>query len=108
MRQHRSLLAILLIGICGCGGGSAATLPSGRMVAASSDTLWMSQTNAKDTATLDLGGTKVVVAPTQITIDGRPAVTIAAQVKSVQVTRANRQLSVVADGATIYDAPINR
>ncbi|MFO1094519.1 MAG: hypothetical protein U0992_14630 [Planctomycetaceae bacterium] len=68
----------------------------------------MSSANAKDTATLDLGGTKVVVAPTQITVNGRPAVAIGEQVKAVQVTRANRRLSVVADGATIYDAPISR
>lgn len=68
----------------------------------------MSRETSRDTAKLDLGGTKVVVAPTQITIDDRPPVVIGEQVKSIQVTRKDRRLSVVADGTKIYDAPITR
>lgn len=101
-----AVLLALSIAACGCGGSTAGTLPSGRMVSASSDTLWMSQSNAKDTATLSLGPTTVVVGPTQVTIDGKPVATLSARVKAVAVKRADRRVSIVADGTTIYNAPL--
>jgi uncharacterized Zn-binding protein involved in type VI secretion len=76
------------------------------MVSASSDTLWMSQSNANDTATLSLGPTTVVVGPTNVTIDGKPVVTLNPQAKTVQVKRADRRVSIVADGTKVYDAPL--
>lgn len=102
------LVAAIAAGIAGCGGSCGGILASGRAVIATSDTLSTSATFAADTAQLQLGSLTVDVQPTQVVVDGRPVADLDAQAKKVLVTRADGQLTIVADGATVYNAPIRK
>lgn len=102
------VLVALVSVIANSGGSCSGTLASGRTVVANSDTLWLSASNDQDTSHLSLGFLKVDVEPTQVVVEGQPLVDLDAQAKSVLITRADGQLTVVADGATVYDGPTRR
>lgn len=102
------VLVLLVSIIANSGGGCSVTLASGRTVVANSDTLWVSASNDEDTSHLSLGLLNVDVEPAQVVVEGHPLVDLDAQAKSVLITRADGQLTVVADGATVYDGPTRR
>src|SRR5690606_28355411 len=102
------LLAALVVFAASRGGSCGGTLASGRAVVANSDTLWVASKFDDDTSHLSMGLLKVDVEPTQVVVEGKPIATLNPQAKSVVVTRADGQLTVVADGTTVYDAPIPR
>lgn len=102
------LLAALVLFAGSRGGSCGGTLASGRAVVANSDTLWVASKFDDDTSHLSLGLLKVDVEPAQVVVEGEPIVTLDPLAKAVVVTRRDGQLTVVADGATVYDAPIPR
>ena len=108
MRSVTGFILVLtgLLLTAGCGGSSAATLQSGRMVAAASDTFSMSQSNQSDTAVLKLGAVEVTVEPSRVLIEQQVVAKLDPGSKSVSVTRADGSIKVVADGTTVYDAPV--
>lgn len=103
-----ALLAALFLGFASSGGGCGGRLQSGRSISAQSDTFWVSAAFETDTSHLSMGLLKVDVEPTQVVVEGKPIAALDPQAKSVVVTRADGQLTVVADGTTVYDAPIPR
>jgi hypothetical protein len=108
MRSAAGLMLVLfgLLLVAGCGGSTAATLQSGRMVDASSDTFSMSQSNQSDTAILQLGAVEVTVEPARVLVEQKVVAKLAPESKRVSVTRAKGNIKVVADGTTVYDAPL--
>ena len=74
------------------------TLPSGRTVTTQSDSWYISSGFSNDTATIETAGHSIVVAPTQLTVDGAIYATIAQNVKAVSVTVNDGEISFTADG----------
>ena len=106
MRRRSLLMGMMsvwsLTWLAGCGDSSAGTtLPSGRSVTTHSDSMYLSSSSTRDTATITSGTTKVVLSPTQLLIDDRPVATLNANAKNVDVTIKRGQVTLVADGQTI-------
>ena len=95
--------AILFVLLARTGGGCGGTLMTGRTVGANSDAWSCSATYGRDTATITTAGHTIVVAPTQLLVDGGHYGAIDESVKSVIVTVRDGDISFVADGQ-----PVNR
>ncbi|MEX0937868.1 MAG: hypothetical protein WDZ59_08395 [Pirellulales bacterium] len=77
---------------------SSGTLGSGRAVTVHSDAWRLNCCFARDTATIDTKGRRIVVAPTEISVDGRPLVQISAAIRSVDVRVDGDAIDFVGDG----------
>lgn len=78
-----------------------ATLASGRTIVASARTLSIGIEYSNDVATVRTWGHTVVVEPTRLTIDGRPAGTIPANAKEVNLSIEGGRVTATADGRAI-------
>jgi hypothetical protein len=95
-------LAILVaITIMYPGGSCGGTLASGRSVGANSEGWFIRASNTRDTATITTPGHKIVVAPTELIVDGGHYAAIDESVKSVLVTVRKGGISFVADGKAV-------
>ncbi|QDT52039.1 hypothetical protein Pan44_00460 [Caulifigura coniformis] len=81
---------------CGC------SLPSGRTLDVTSDTLWVTARNTADTCTISLGLKKVVVEPGRVLLGEKVITQINQSARAIAVTRKDGQLTVVADGQIMY------
>ncbi len=107
MRSWKNGLVVFAAGLlAGCGGSAGMTLGSGRAIDASSDTLMLSVTGGKDTATLNLGSAVVVVEPARILLNKQAVAPLNPQAARVSVSRSQGQISVVADGQPVYSAKL--
>jgi hypothetical protein len=83
-------------GACGC------SLPSGRALQVTSDTLWVTARNTADTCTISLGLKRVVVEPGRVLLGEKVIAEINQSARAITVTRRDGQLTVVADGKVMY------
>ncbi|MFO0916229.1 MAG: hypothetical protein U0795_24940 [Pirellulales bacterium] len=97
------LFVVLLMGVCGCDGSAAGTLPTGRIVVARSNSLSLSSSFSQDTATIQAGGKTIVVKPTSLLVEGVTFAVIDQSVSKVEVTVKGGEVTFVADGK-----PVNR
>jgi hypothetical protein len=96
------LVLVAVVAIAATSGGAAgATLTSGRAVTVQSDAWRLDCRFSRDTATIDTKGRKIVVAPTEISVDGRPLVQISAAIRSVDVRVDGDAIDFVGDGRPI-------
>jgi hypothetical protein len=86
-------------GSCGC------VLASGRTVQVSSDGWWLSMSTTPDTAIIKSTGIHIVVAPTQIQINGQTLAALKTNATLVNVSIDGNQVILVADGVPV---PIRR
>lgn len=77
----------------------------GRVVTARTDAWGLGGSNTSDTATIETGGYQIVVAPTNLSVDGNLCGTIDAATKSVEVTVQDDIVSFVADGRLVARYP---
>lgn len=77
------------------------TLASGRTITASARTLSIGMESDDDVATIRTWGHTVVVEPTRLTFDGRPAGNIPANAKEVILRIEGGGLTATADGKAI-------
>ena len=77
------------------------TLASGRTVTTQSDSWYISSGFSNDTATIETAGHSIVVAPTQLTVNGAIYATVAKNVKAVGVTVDDGEISFTADGEPV-------
>jgi hypothetical protein len=92
-----SAVAVLLLS----GGSAAGTLPSGRTVTTSSDSIWLESRLTSDSAYITTAGRAIVVRPKVVTVDGKPLAEIDASAKDVRITVANGSVGVSVDGVAI-------
>ena len=94
--------AILFVQFANVSVSSMSTLPSGRTVTVQSEG-WggINVQDSADTTTLSLGRHTIVVAPSQIIVDGRTLAPIEGGVKSVSIHAHNGEINFAADGAEI-------
>lgn len=110
-RTKRTLFAGIIVATVGCGimlllaavaGGSAGgTLASGRSVMTYSDGLMLTSTFSADTATIRTAGHTIVVAPTELTVDGRTVAKIDESVAGVNVHVQDGTVEFEADGCAV-------
>ncbi|MCA9016857.1 MAG: hypothetical protein KDA77_16105, partial [Planctomycetaceae bacterium] len=77
------------------GGSTSGTLASGRSVTARSDAWTLQSRFSGDTATIDTAGYKIVVAPQEVKVDGKPVATIDAAVKAVSVNVQDSTVTIL-------------
>lgn len=83
------------------GGSASGRLANGRSVQARSDA-WSLQTRfSGDTAMIDTAGYKIVVAPQELKVDGKPVAKIDAAVKAVDVNVQNGTVTFMANGKSV-------
>ena len=83
------------------GGAAAGTLPSGRSVTTTSDSLWLRSRFQQDTATIETSGYTIVVAPDAVLVNGRRYAQIDRTAKDVRLNVANQEVRIVADGKAV-------
>lgn len=90
----------------GCGG----RLQSGRSISVTSDRPYRSfrsESVGPNTESIQLGTfspRRILVAPTDVEVDGTRVATIPEETKSVTVAEEDGRLRIAADGTTVYDA----
>ncbi|QDV49030.1 hypothetical protein [Gimesia fumaroli] len=83
------------------GGSASGRLANGRSVQARSDA-WSLQTRfSGDTAMIDTAGYKIVVAPQELKVDGKPVAKIDAEVKAVDVNVQGGTVTFLANGKSV-------
>lgn len=80
------------------GGSAGCTLASGRVVEVQSDSIYLSMSSARDTATIETARMTIVVAPTSMQIDGRTVATLSESVADVQVHVEQGGVRLILDG----------
>jgi hypothetical protein len=108
-RRHLGIVLVLALlpTLPGCGGSCGMTLPTGRSIDASSDTIYLSASRVgQDTSKINLGGKTVVVEPKRIIVEGVEVATIDESARKVSVLRSQGEIVVIADGKTAYDSKI--
>jgi hypothetical protein len=91
--------AVLTVGALS-GGAAGTTLATGRSINVRS-TAWTLRLSAtRDTATIDSGGHRIVVAPAFVRVDGNRPSPINAAAKSIAVHVTRAKIAVAADGRT--------
>jgi hypothetical protein len=98
------IVGVLVLGAL-AGGSCGGTLATGRGVNARSDSWYMSSAFSNDTATIRTAGRTIVIAPTNVQVDGRTLTAIDASVKSVDVIVEGNAISFVADGRKVATCP---
>ncbi|HEX6962053.1 MAG TPA: hypothetical protein VF175_09315 [Lacipirellula sp.] len=93
------IAVVLAGGSCGC------TLSTGRSVSVLSDAWSISMLSSADAATIHTDGSQIVVAPTQLKVDGQLWGAIDAAAKSVEVTVKDGNIQFVADGRLVPRMP---
>jgi hypothetical protein len=83
-------------------GECSGRLQSGRVVSASSDTLWVTARNEPNTCTIALGMKKVVVESERVLLGERVIANVDKSTRQVAVIRKDAKLTVVADGKVVY------
>ncbi|MFO1021578.1 MAG: hypothetical protein U0903_12910 [Planctomycetales bacterium] len=83
------------------GGSASGTLGSGRVVTVNSDSIYISCSYAKDTATINTSLKRIVIGPTNILIDGKEVATIDEAVKNVHAQVKRRAVTFLADGKPV-------
>jgi len=93
------ILAVIAVNFSsgGCGG----TLATGRCVTANSDGWSVTSRFSHDTATITTAGRTIVVAPTQLVVDGRAVAVVAEDAKLIDVTVRDGEVSFIADGRVV-------
>lgn len=96
---------VLVVGVlvlaAGAGGSTSGRLASGRSVTAHSDA-WSLQTKfSADIATIDTAGYKIVVAPQELKVDGKPIVTIDPTVNAVSVNVQDGTVTFLVNGKSV-------
>jgi hypothetical protein len=76
---------------------AGAILASGRCVAASGNSWYLSLTTSGETATIQLAGRTIVVAPTSVQVDGRSVASLPATAKLVTVDVQDGEITLTAD-----------
>jgi hypothetical protein len=82
------------------GGGVGATLATGRSIRVTSSAWSLHMRTTRDSATIDTGGHRIVVAPAFVRVDRDPPVPIDASVKSIVVHTTKESIAISADGRT--------
>lgn len=94
-------VAGVLIQAATSGGSASGRLANGRSVQARSDA-WSLQTRfSGDTAMIDTAGYKIVVAPQELKVNGKPVAKIDAAVKAVDVNVQDGTVTFMANGKSV-------
>jgi hypothetical protein len=94
------VIALLLVG--GLSGGSCGcTLATGRAVSVHSDGWSITLGSTADTASIQTCGSRIIVAPTQLKVDGQLWSAIDAATKSVDVNVKDGAVEFIADGRLV-------
>ena len=102
------LLAIGLWSTTGCRAGYASSasrsLPNGRVVSVESDigSINIPAPPNEESALIEVGGRKILVAPEQISIDGGKVASIEASAKEIHVMIDGSGVEIRADRAKVY------
>ncbi len=90
------------IGLAVLAGGSAGgTLRSGRSVIAHSDSLSLTATFSRDTATMETAGKLIVVEPSRLLVDGKTIAEISPETSDIEIYVRRGVVEFVADGKSI-------
>ena len=95
------LLICLAVAVQFSTSSAGGTLTSGRTVTTQSDSWYISSGFSNDTATIETAGHSIVVAPTQLTINGAIYATIAKNIKAIAVKVNDGEISFTADGTPV-------
>jgi len=99
-----ALVVFLAIGIQFATVSSGGTLATGRSVTTEADSWYVGMECSDDTATIRTAGRTIVVAPTQLSIDGKQVAVIDKNVAAVEVTVRGGEVSFTADGQPVVNA----
>lgn len=88
------------------GGSTSGTLATGRKIVVYSDSLVLTTKFAKDTATVDASGHKIIVEPTRLVIDGKPVGEFGENVAEVEVRVSRGEIEFKLDGDPFPIAPL--
>lgn len=83
------------------GGSAGGRLATGRMITANSDSIYISSQFQGDTATIKTSGKTIVVAPSNIQIDGVTVATLDAAVADVRIDVKHGTIKFLADGSPV-------
>ena len=87
----------------GFSGSCGGTLQNGRCVMAHSDSWYVNCAFDRETATISAPGHLIVVAPTEVNVDGHTRIPIAESTLSVDVHVRRGTVTLVADGKTVAE-----
>jgi hypothetical protein len=96
-----ALVTLVVVGMQFATSSAGGTLDTGRIVMASARSWYIGTEFQGDTATIRTAGHTIVVAPTQLSVDGKALATIERSVAAVDVEVSNREISFVADGKEV-------
>ncbi|QDT40911.1 hypothetical protein Pan241w_09700 [Gimesia alba] len=83
------------------GGSASGRLANGRSVQARSDAWSLETRFSGDTAMIDTAGYKIVVAPRELKVDGKPVAKIDVAVKAVDVNVQGGTVTFMANGKSV-------
>jgi hypothetical protein len=96
-----ALVTLVVIGVQFATSTSGGTLDTGRTVMTSARSWYIGTEFQSDTATIRTAGHTIVVAPTELLVDGKSLTVIDRKISSVEVTVGKREISFVADGREV-------
>jgi hypothetical protein len=95
-----AVAVVLTFGTVSC--SSTSTLQSGRTVTVQTDGLGgFDCEDSRDTATLNMSGYKIVVAPKELIVDGQRLAAIDAGIKTVAINNQKGEITFTADGELV-------
>jgi len=95
------VVTVAFIALLTAGGSTGGTLANGRSVTANSYSWSLQSRFSPDSATIDTAGHTIVVAPKQLSVDGKIVARINESVKTVAVNVQRGAITFVADGKTV-------
>jgi hypothetical protein len=96
-----ALVTLVVVSMQFATSSAGGTLDTGRVVMASAKSWYISAEYQRDTATIRTAGHTIVVAPTELLVDGKSLTAIDRKISSVEVTVGEREISFVADGREV-------
>ena len=96
-----ALVAFVVIALQFASGSAGGTLESGRSVMTYADSWYLGTEFQGDTATIRTAGHTIVVAPTQLSVDGKMLATMDKSIAAVDVTVRDGEIWFVADGTEV-------